>query len=216
MEAITLPVYNTEGKEVDKVKLDTSVFDGTVNTAVIYQAVKGYLANQRRGLASTKTMGEVSGGGRKPWKQKGTGRARVGSIRSPLWYHGGVVFGPHPRDFSYTIPSKIKDAALKSALCAKVKEDSFVVLDSFSLTNSKTKDAAKVFTNLKLNPKKNKRHKTLLLLSKIDKSVRIALRNMGFLEFNLAKDTNPYEVLSAHTLVITRDGLQVLVDRLKR
>jgi large subunit ribosomal protein L4 len=216
MEAITLPVYNTEGKEVDKIKLDTSVFDGTVNTAVIYQAVKGYLANQRRGLASTKTMGEVSGGGRKPWKQKGTGRARVGSIRSPLWYHGGVVFGPHPRDFSYTVPSKIKDAALKSALCAKVKEDSFVVLDSFLLANSKTKDAAKVFTNLKLNPKKNKRYKTLLLLSKIDRSVRIALRNMGFLEFNLAKDTNPYEVLSAHTLVITRDGLQVLVDRLKR
>ncbi|HTY45156.1 MAG TPA: 50S ribosomal protein L4 [Patescibacteria group bacterium] len=216
MEAITVPVYNTEGKEVDKIKLDASVFDGTVNTAVIYQAVKGYLANQRRGLASTKTMGEVSGGGRKPWKQKGTGRARVGSIRSPLWYHGGVVFGPHPRDFSYTVPAKIKDAALRSALCAKVKDDNFVVLDNFLLANSKTKDAAKIFTNLKLVQKKNKRHKTLLLLSKIDKNAKIALRNVGFLEFNLAKNTNLYEVLSAHTLVVTRDGLQILVDRLKK
>ena len=114
MEAITLPVYNTEGKEVDTIKLDSAVFGSTINTGAIYQAVCAYSARQRKGLASTKTRGEVSGGGRKPWKQKGTGRARVGSIRSPLWRHGGVVFGPHPRDFSYNIPKKVKLLALKS------------------------------------------------------------------------------------------------------
>ena len=99
MEAITLPIYNSEGKEVDSVKLDKGVFDGKINTAAIFMAVNAYRSNQRKGLAATKTRGEVSGGGRKPWKQKGTGRARVGSTRSPLWRHGGVIFGPHPRDF---------------------------------------------------------------------------------------------------------------------
>jgi large subunit ribosomal protein L4 len=107
METITLPIYNTEGKEVDSVKLDSAVFNGVINNAAIHQAVCAYMANQRRGLAATKTRGEVSGGGRKPWRQKGTGRARVGSTRSPLWRHGGVIFGPHPRDYSYTIPAKI-------------------------------------------------------------------------------------------------------------
>lgn len=99
MNVVTLPIYNSEGKEIESLKLDPAVFDGEVNSGVIYQAVVAYRAAQRKGLASTKTMGEVSGGGRKPWKQKGTGRARVGSIRSPLWRHGGVIFGPHPRDF---------------------------------------------------------------------------------------------------------------------
>ena len=112
MEAITLPIYNAEGKEVDNIKLNLPVFDGVVNEAAMYQAINGYRANQRKGLASTKTRGEVSGGGKKPWKQKGTGRARVGSTRSPLWRHGGVTFGPHPRDFSYVIPAKIKSLAL--------------------------------------------------------------------------------------------------------
>jgi len=101
-----LPIYNTGGKEVDTLKLNTSVFDETINKAAVYQAILAYRANQRRGLASTKTRGEVSGGGRKPWRQKGTGRARAGSIRSPLWHHGGVVFGPHQRDFSYRLPQK--------------------------------------------------------------------------------------------------------------
>jgi large subunit ribosomal protein L4 len=99
MEPITLPIYNTQGEQLESVKLDSAVFDGTVNQDVIYQAVNAFRANQRVGLAATKTRGEVSGGGKKPWKQKGTGRARVGSIRSPLWRHGGVIFGPHPRDF---------------------------------------------------------------------------------------------------------------------
>lgn len=211
MEAITLPIYNTEGKEVERVKLDHSVFDGTINTTAIYQAVCVYTANQRKGLASTKTRGEVSGGGRKPWRQKGTGRARVGSIRSPLWRHGGVVFGPHPRDYSYTIPDKLKKLALKSALCAKVKEENLIVLNNFKIDNPKTKEVALILRNLKLEPLKN----TLLLLNKIDTNLKLAFRNIDFLDINLAKDTHAYEVLAHRKLIVTRDALNDLIKRLK-
>src|SRR5512135_3741492 len=134
METKTLPVYNIEGKEVETLNLDPAVFDGTVNSAAIYQAVNAYRAAKRSGLAATKTRGEVSGGGKKPWRQKGTGRARVGSTRSPLWRHGGVVFGPHPRSFAYSVPDKIKKLALKSVLNAKVKENNVIILDTLSLS----------------------------------------------------------------------------------
>jgi large subunit ribosomal protein L4 len=217
MEAITLPIYSTEGKEVDTVKLNHSVFDGVVNEAAMYQAVNAYRANQRRGLAATKTRGEVSGGGKKPWKQKGTGRARVGSTRSPLWRHGGVVFGPHPRDFSYVIPSKIRALALKSSLNAKVKDNNLIVLDSFKMDKPKVKDALKVFANLKLNGKKpGKAVKVLLLLDKVSNLSRLALRNIDFLEFNIAQDTNVYEVMTNKKVLITKDGLTQLTNRLKK
>jgi len=213
MEAITLPIYNTEGQEVDTVKLNTSVFDGTVNNPAIYQAVCAYRANQRKGFASTKTMGEVAGGGRKPWRQKGTGRARVGSIRSPLWRHGGVVFGPHPRDFSYKLPQKIKNLALRSALSAKIKEDNFTVLDNFRIEIPKTKEAVKIFSNLKMGSGKNS---VLLLLDKIDKKLKLALQNINYLDINLAKDTHIYEVIAHKKLLITKQALIELTDRLKK
>lgn len=212
----TLPVYNSEGKEIDSVKLDAKVFDGTVNNASLYQAVNAYRANQRTGLASTKTRGEVSGGGRKPWKQKGTGRARVGSTRSPLWRHGGVVFGPHPRDFSFRLPRKVKALALKSSLNIKLKENDFVVLDNFKLDAPKAKDALKVFSGLKLAPRQNKRKlNVLLLLDKIDNNLKLALRNLDFLSVNIAKETHAYEVLTAKKIVITKGALEAIVDRLK-
>lgn len=223
MEAITLPIYNTEGKEVDTFKLDPAVFDGKVNTSAIYQTVLVYRAGQRKGLAATKTMGEVSGGGRKPWKQKGTGRARVGSIRSPLWRHGGVIFGPHPRDFSYTLPAKIKNLALKSSLNAKVNEKNFIILDSLKIEKPKTKEALKLFSHLKINSSaKSKKGvkigntRALLLLDKIDKNLRLALRNIAFLNINRAQDTHAYEVLGAHKLIITKEGLCELTNRLKK
>lgn len=216
MEAITLPVYNTEGKEVETIKLDASVFDGEVNSAAIHQAVIAYRANQRKGLAETKTRGEVSGGGRKPWKQKGTGRARVGSIRSPLWRHGGVIFGPHPRDFSYQLPQKIRSVALKSSLNAKVKENNLVVLDSLEAKAPKTKEMNKVFLNLKVTPPKNKNSRVLLLSDNLDNNLRLSLRNLKFLDLNLSRDTHVYEVLSARKLVITKSGLAQLVKRLKQ
>jgi len=210
MEAITLPIYSLDGKELESIKLNTSVFDGTINTEAIYQAINAYRAGQRRGVASTKTRGEVSGGGKKPWKQKGTGRARVGSTRSPLWRHGGVVFGPHPRDFSYKLPTKIKTLALKSSLNSKVKENSFMVLDNLSLDKPKTKEARKIFSNLKINSS------ALLILGKIDKTTRLALRNLSFLDLNTATDTNVYEVITHKKIIVTKDGLTGLINRLKK
>ena len=222
MGAITLPIYNTEGKETDSLKLDQGIFDGIVNADAIHQAVLAYRAAKRKGLASTKTMGEVSGGGRKPWRQKGTGRARVGSIRSPLWRHGGVIFGPHPRDFSYTIPVKIKNLALKSSLNAKINENNFIVLDNFKIEQPKTKEAVKILSNLKIGRLKDKKNsktktiKTLLLSDKLDKNLRLALRNIDFLSINRAQDTHAYEVLAANKLIVTRDGLRELTNRLKK
>ncbi|MDD4939099.1 MAG: 50S ribosomal protein L4 [Candidatus Omnitrophica bacterium] len=221
MEAKSLPIYNTEGKEIDTFKLDQHIFDGTVNPAVVHQAVVAYLACQRRGLASTKTMGEVSGGGRKPWRQKGTGRARVGSIRSPLWRHGGVVFGPHPRGYSYVLPAKIRKAALKSGLNAKINENTLIILDDFKIENPKTREAVKILSSLKINRKGKKtqnksREKVLLLIQKFDTSLKLALRNISYLTTNLAKDTHAYEVISAKKIVVTREALRELTDRLKK
>lgn len=213
----TLPIYNIEGKEIDSLKLNTKVFDGTINAAVLYQAVNAHRANQRKGLAATKTRGEVSGGGRKPWRQKGTGRARVGSTRSPLWRHGGVIFGPHPRDFSLKLPNKIKLLALKSSLNNKIKENNFMVLDNFKIEKPKTKEVIKILSNLKLTPKENKKNNTILLLTdKIDGNLKLALRNIGFLNVNLAKDTHAYEVIACKKLIITKEGLKDLVDRLNQ
>lgn len=210
MEKLTLPIYNTAGEKVDTVKLDPALY-ADVNTAAIHQAITAYRANQRKGLAQTKTRGEVSGGGRKPWKQKGTGRARVGSTRSPLWRHGGVTFGPHPRDFGINLPQKIRALALRSALSLKLNEANFIILDAFKLNNSKTKEAAKVFSNLKIERQK----KVLLLLDALDNATKLALRNIATLNVNLAKDTNAYEVMDCAKVVITKQGLGELTKRLK-
>lgn len=215
METIKLPVYNSEGSEIDTITLDKSVFNGKVNASVLYEAIKAYRANQRKGLASTKTRGEVSGGGKKPWKQKGTGRARVGSNRSPLWRHGGVVFGPHPKDFSYVLSPKIRNLALKSSLNSKIKENRITVLDSIACESAKTKEMIKLFTNLKVDIKKTKKNNVLLLVDKIDKALKLSLRNIDFLRLSLAKDTNVYEVLNCRKLIITKDGLSELTERLK-
>ncbi len=215
MEPITLPVYNSEGKEVEKIDLDAKIFDGEINKDAIYQAVVAYRARQRTGLASTKTRGEVSGGGRKPWKQKGTGRARVGSIRSPLWRHGGVVFGPHPRDFAYELSPKIKNLALKSGLNAKVKENRLTILDDLKIEKPQTKAMVKIFGNLKVDLKKVKPDNVLLYLGKVDEALKLSLRNIDFLKFHLAIDANVYDVLNARQLIITKDGLSALSKRLK-
>jgi len=212
MEELTLPIYNTEGKQTDKIRLDAAVFSGDINRDAIYQAVIAYRAGQRKGLASTKDRGDVSGGGAKPWRQKGTGRARVGSTRSPLWRHGGVTFGPKPRNFSYSLPAKIKAVALKSSLRGKVKENNLLVLENLSMASPKTKEANAILNNLKIAPKKS----VLLLLDKLDKNIKLAFRNIDFLRVNLAKDTHAYEVLAARKLIITKEGLGMLVARLKK
>ena len=212
----SLPVYNSEGKEIETIKLNADIFDGTQNTDCLHQAIEAYKANQRKGLAATKTRGEVSGGGKKPWKQKGTGRARVGSTRSPLWRHGGVVFGPHPRDFSYEIPQKIKALALKTSLNTRLKENNFLVLDEFKVELPKTKLAMKILTNLKLfSAKIKKEHKVLFLTHKLDADLKKALKNISFLTVDLAKDCHAYEVMNNRKLLITKAGLNDLTERLK-
>ncbi|MFA4983994.1 MAG: 50S ribosomal protein L4 [Candidatus Omnitrophota bacterium] len=217
MEPVTLPIYNLEGQEIDRLTLDASVFDGRINQAAIYQVLNSFLSCQRRGLASTKGRGEVSGGGRKPWKQKGTGRARHGSSRSPIWRHGGVTFGPQPRDFSYEVNKKIKQAALKSGLNAKVKENNLTVVEEFKVERPKVKDAVGILSSLKLSSgRRAKKNSILILLDKVEKNTRLALRNISFLNFNLAKDTHAYEVVLAQKILITKNGLKQLVERIKR
>ncbi|MBI4972546.1 MAG: 50S ribosomal protein L4 [Candidatus Omnitrophica bacterium] len=213
-EPVSLPIYSMEGREVDSLKLEPGIFNGEINTALMHRAVVAYLANQRKGLASTKTMGEVSGGGRKPWRQKGTGRARVGSIRSPLWRHGGVIFGPHPRSFRKEIPVKMRNAALRSALCAKIKEDNFLILDSLKLDAPKTKNLVGILNNLKINFKTYPKQNVLLLLSKLEPNLYLAGRNLKRVSINQAKDTHAYEVLAAQKLIITKEGLTDLTQRL--
>lgn len=211
----SLPIYNTEGKEVDKINLDPRVFDGKINEDVLYLTVVNYRANQRGGLASTKTRGEVSGGGRKPWRQKGTGRARVGSIRSPLWKGGGVVFGPHNRDYSYSIGQKIRLLALKSSLNAKLKENNLFLINEIKIDKPKTKEVVKIFLNLK--DKLGDINKlTLLLADKMDRSLKLASGNIALLETGLAKDANAYQVLRAKKVIITKDGLKQLIERFKK
>lgn len=212
MQTLTIPLYNTDGETKGEIKLDSSVFNDIINTSSVYQTVKSYMANQRKGLASTKTRGEVSGGGRKPWKQKGTGRARVGSIRSPLWRHGGVTFGPHPRDFSTTLPKKVRNLALRSVLTAKLKEENFLVLDNLTVAGAKTKMAVQMFSKLKIDVTK---HKILLLVDKLDENTKRALHNLCNVRVNVGKNTNAYEVLNANKLVITEAGLTGLTERLK-
>jgi large subunit ribosomal protein L4 len=211
METLTLPIYNAQGQETGKVSLEQAVFNLKINRAAMYQAVNAFRANQRLGLAATKTRGEVSGGGRKPWRQKGTGRSRAGSTRSPLWRHGGVIFGPHPRDFSYRLPDKIKKAALRSALSARLKENDFIVLEALTSENGKTKEMRRVFSALRIKPSES----ILLLLGQPDRKLELALRNISFLEIALAKDTNAYEVLAHQKLVVTKEALAVLSARLK-
>jgi large subunit ribosomal protein L4 len=212
----TLPVYNCQGKEVDTLKLNADIFDGSQNTDCLHQAIENYRANQRKGLASTKTRGEVSGGGKKPWKQKGTGRARVGSTRSPLWRHGGVVFGPHPRDFSYDVPQKIKAQALRTSLNLKLKENNVLILDEFVIAQPKTKLAQEVFANLKLfSAKEKKERKVLFLTQKLDPQLKKALKNISFVTVDLASDTHAFAVMNNQKLLITKAGLEGLTKRLK-
>ena len=210
------PVYNKKAEVIGEVDLNPKIFEVKPKEHLLAESIRVQLSNSRKGLANTKTRGEVRGGGRKPWKQKGTGRARVGSIRSPLWRHGGVIFGPHPRDFYYKLPKKIKLLALKSSLNSKIKENDLIVLDDLKLGSPKTKEAVKVFSNLKLIPfNEKKRNSLLLLLDKIDENQKRGLHNISFLNVDLAKDTHAYDIMSHKRIIITKNGLSQITDRLK-
>lgn len=204
-----LSIIDLEGKPKEELELNAKVFDGKVNQFAIHQAVVSYLANKREGNASTKTRGEVSGGGKKPWRQKGTGRARVGSIRSPLWRHGGVVFGPHPRDFSYSVPKKIRCLALKSCLNSRLMEKELVLVEDFNIPSLKTKEMINVLKKLKINTN------CLLITDIKNENILRASRNIpNFWAVNF-KEVNAYDILKFKKLILTKSALVGLEKRLK-
>ncbi|MDD5310633.1 MAG: 50S ribosomal protein L4 [Candidatus Omnitrophica bacterium] len=203
-----IEIYNIKGKSVGKIELDKDIFNGEVNEPILHQVIRMYEANQRQGTASTKTRSDVSGGGKKPWKQKGTGRARAGTTRSPLWRGGGKVFGPHPRDYSYEVPKSVKRLALISSLNAKLNDKDIIVLDDIKLDKPKTKEIAAALRNIKAEKK------PLLVLEEKNETVVRASRNIANLLLRDYKSLNAYEVLKQQKLVLTQKALAALTKML--
>ena len=193
-------VYNMEGKEVGTIELNDAVFGVEVNEHLVHMAVVQQLANNRQGTQKAKTRSEVSGGGRKPWRQKGTGHARQGSTRAPQWTGGGVVFAPVPRDYSFKMNKKEKRAALKSALTSKVQDAKLIVVDELKFDAIKTKNFATVMSNLNVN-------KGLVVLAENDTNVFLSARNMADVNTTLVNTMNVYDVMKAQTVVLTKDAV---------
>ena len=198
-------VYNIEGKEVGSIELNDAVFGVEVNEHLVHMAVVNQLANNRQGTQSAKTRSEVSGGGRKPWRQKGTGHARQGSTRSPQWTGGGVVFAPKPRDYSFKMNKKEKRIALLSALSSKVADNKIVVLDAFNLDEVKTKKFAEVMSNLKVD-------KALVVIEGENKNVILSGRNIPTVKVSATNEINTYDVLKYETLVVTKAAVEKLEE----
>ena len=198
-------VYNIEGKEVGSIALNDAVFGVEVNEHLVHMAVVNQLANNRQGTQSAKTRSEVSGGGRKPWRQKGTGHARQGSTRSPQWTGGGVVFAPKPRDYSFKMNKKEKRIALLSALSSKVAESKIVVLDEFKLDEIKTKKFVEVMNNLKVE-------NALVVLEGENKNVVLSGRNIPSVKVTATNEINTYDVLKYTTLVVTKAAVEKLEE----
>ncbi|NLP35211.1 MAG: 50S ribosomal protein L4 [Clostridiales bacterium] len=198
-------VYNIEGKEVGKLELNDAVFGVKINNHLVHMAVVAQLANKRQGTQSAKTRSEVRGGGRKPWRQKGTGHARQGSIRSPQWKGGGVVFAPKPRDYSIKLNKKEKVLALKSALTSRVNEKKIVVLDELSFNEIKTKNVKAMLDSFKLD-------RALIVLDKKDENVVLSARNLPKVRTILTNSINVYDILKYDTLVLTKDAVAQLEE----
>ena len=198
-------VYNMEGKEVGTMDLNDSIFAVEINEHLVHMAVVQQLANNRQGTQKAKTRSEVSGGGRKPWRQKGTGHARQGSIRAPQWTGGGVVFAPTPRDYSFKLNKKEKRAALKSALTSVVNENKFIVVDELKLDAIKTKDFAKVLTNLNVE-------KALVVLDTNDKNVVMSAKNIPTVKTALTNTINVYDILKYNTVVVTKAAVDQIQE----
>jgi len=193
-------VYNREGATVGEITLSDAVFGADVNAGLMHEVVQMYLANQRQGTSDTKTRAEVSGGGRKPWRQKGTGRARAGSTRSPQWRHGGVVFGPHPRAFGWTMPKKARRVALRSALSAKVAAGELIVVESFDMEAPKTKEVVALLKALNAE-------KAFIVTAEQNANIYKSTRNIPGINANAARNLNVYEVLNSGKLVLTKDAV---------
>ena len=197
-------VKNLNNEEVDELDLSERVFGAPLNKALIYSAVKCYLANQRAGTSATKTRGDTSGSGRKLWKQKGTGRARVASLRSPLWKGGGNVHGPQPRDWSYTIPKKVRRGAVCSVLSERLREGGLVIVDSLELQSPKTKDFIAALKRLGLG------RPTLLVDSLDNDNLTLSSRNLQNVKHVSANGVNVYDLLAHESVVFTRESVSAL------
>ena len=198
-------VYNMDGKEVEKIDLSDAVFGVEVNEHLVHMAVVQYLANRRQGTQKAKTRSEVSGGGRKPWRQKGTGHARQGSTRAPQWTGGGVVFAPVPRDYSFKMNKKEKRLALKSVLTSRVLENKLIVLDELKMDEYKTKQFKKVMENLNVK-------KGLVVLAENDDKVERSARNLSGINTALTNTINVYDILKSDTLVLTKDAVKKIEE----
>ena len=199
-------VYNIEGKKVSDIDLKEEIFGIEPNEAIIHSVLVNYLANQRQGTQSTKTRAEVRGGGRKPWRQKGTGRARQGSIRAPQWIKGGIALGPKPRSYKYTVNKKERRLAVKSMLSAKVLEQSLVVVDKLAFEEIKTKNMVSALNNLKVTGK------TLVMLPEKDEKVQKSARNIEGVKTTLVNTINVYDLLKYNNLVVTLDTVKKLEE----
>ncbi len=203
---MVIKVYNLSGEVVGEEKIEDSLLDNPIKDSLLHQVIVAYMANQRQGTVSTKTRGEVSGSGRKPWRQKGTGRARVGSIRTPIWRGGGVVFGPKPRDFSKALPKKMKRKVAVSLLSEKIKKGNLFLFQNLELPTLKTKEADRVLKSVSIYGK------ILFLLMEKDE-IRRAIRNLPEVKEIIWKDVNPYLLFWAGKLVTTQDTFHLLKEQ---
>jgi large subunit ribosomal protein L4 len=204
-----LDLHNIEGERIGEVSLSSKVFGAKVNEVLLYEALKAQASSRRRGTASTKERSQVRGGGRKPWRQKGTGRARAGSIRSPIWKGGGTTFGPHPRDYSYSLPKKARRKSLRCALSSKFKEKKILVLDNIKLKEAKTKRMANILANLRSGKK------PLLIIEEKNEKARKAARNIEGIKVLSPNSLNVYDLLHHDRLILTKEALTRLEENLK-
>ena len=202
----SIDVYNVEGKKVSSVDLKEEIFGIEPNEAVVHSVLVNYLANQRQGTQSTKTRAEVRGGGKKPWRQKGTGRARQGSIRAPQWIKGGIALGPKPRSYKYTVNKKERRLAIKSLLSSKVLENELTVVDAFNFDTIKTKQMVNALTNLKVEGK------TLIVLADKNENVQKSARNIENVKTLQVNTINVYDLLKYKNLVLTLDTVKKLEE----
>ena len=203
-----IPVFDLQGRAISQLTLDETLWGGPVKIAVLNQAVQMYRTNRRAGTASTKTRGDVSGGGKKPWKQKHTGRARAGSIRSPLWRHGGSVFGPRPRDFSYRLPQRIRQVALLESLKGKLRDTQLLILDQLSAETPKTKPFAKLAQTFHIAGR------SIIVLEQPSETLVKSLRNLASFELRNAQNLNAFDVLNAKKIVVTKDAFEILLRKI--
>ncbi len=203
----TVPVYNTKGSQVGEIALNDNIFGVKVNKALLHEAVTMQLASRRLGTSATKNRSAVRGGGRKPWRQKGTGQARVGSRRSPLWTGGGIIFGPSPRSYDYSLPKKARRQALKSALSAKVEAGEIIVVDNISFKEPKTKTMVGVLDKLKAN-------QALIVTSEVDNNLYKSARNIPGVMTLITEGLNVYDILAHNHLIITKDAVSKVEEAL--